>query len=108
VTRAFLPAALVAALALAGCPAAAAPPEPAPEDAPPASPEERRYDELVHALETRAAARHARAGGPDVAAIEADEIARVAEELLAEGDADLAVMLLEEALALLPEATDAS
>ncbi len=76
--------------------------EPADAAAAPAEvPLEQRCGELAAALERLAGARRAAAGADSLAVVEAEEIARVADEILAEGDAALAHDLLEEALALL-------
>ena len=61
---------------------------------------EDRYENLLETFEE--AVRIARETARDeVDLVEADEIAGIAEEIVAEGDADLAVTLLEEAIALL-------
>jgi hypothetical protein len=67
----------------------------------PGSPEV-RFDLLLPSLDAGLrAARSATAFDP-VTLIEAEETAAVAEELLAEGESEVAVQLLEQAIALLP------
>ncbi|MFN8178194.1 MAG: hypothetical protein U0167_09705 [bacterium] len=93
-----------AALALLARGALADPPPPpadAAADSAETSPGERRCDELADRLDKLAADVQAKRGDRDVALLEAREIAKVADELVAEGEADVAASLFEEALALL-------
>ncbi|HMB67906.1 MAG TPA: hypothetical protein VKU85_01300 [bacterium] len=79
---------------------------PAPEVADPApsapAAPEVRFDGLLPRLEQALSAARADTGFDPVTLIEAEETAAVAEELLQEGEAEIAVQLLEQALALLP------
>ena len=87
------------------CGTGSAPGAPGPVAAPsPAEPEapEIRFDVLLPRLETALHAARSDAGFDPVALIEAEETAAVAEELLTEGEAGIAVELLEQAIALLP------
>jgi hypothetical protein len=90
------------AMAIVALPPAAAAPgklaDPA-EAEPPASAE--RFDALLPRLETALTAARADTAFDAVALIEAEETANVAEELLEEGEAEIAVTLLEQAIALL-------
>jgi hypothetical protein len=98
--------AVLRALALVVLPAAvaAAPGKPpGPPEAEPALPEV-RFEALLPALETSLAAARADTSFDAVTLIEAEETAIVAEELLEEGEAEIAVALLERAIALLPAA----
>lgn len=79
-------------------PGAVAGPAPAEPQAP-----EVRFDLLLPRLETALAAARADTSFDAVALIEAEETATVAEELLEEGEAEVAVRLLEQAIALLPD-----
>jgi len=79
-------------------PAEVADPAPSLPDAP-----EVRFDVLLPRLESALTAARADTAFDAVALIEAEETAAVAEELLEEGEADIAVQLLEEAIALLPD-----
>lgn len=93
-----------AAFALVLSVAAAARAQGAPADsaaAPAGDPVEQHCGVLAAALERLAAERRAAAGADSLVVVEAEEIARVADEILAEGDAILARDLLTEALALL-------
>lgn len=74
---------------------------PAPAPDPRLSDAERRCDDLSDLLDRRAAELRGIAGADTLAVVEAEEIRRVADEILAEGDADLAADLFSEALALL-------
>lgn len=87
-----------------GAPSAVVPsPDPAADEpeAAGAATAEQRYEELARAFEARAAEVRAESGEENVTLLEAEEIARVADEILAEDDPDLAAALLEEALTLL-------
>ncbi len=88
---------LAAAARGAGAPADSAATAPATA----ADPVERHCGELAAALERLAAEHRAAAAADSLLVVEAEEIARVADEILAEGDAVLARDLLTEALALL-------
>jgi hypothetical protein len=66
-----------------------------------ASAAERRCDALADRFEALSAEIRSRAGDDDLTLLEAVEIVQVANELVAEGDAELAASLFEEALALL-------
>jgi hypothetical protein len=92
---------LVAALLVAGSRAAVGSESDAPDSAAADPvPDEVRCEELALRWEELAArARESREG--DLVLVESEEIARVADELRAEGDAALAATLLEEAIALL-------
>lgn len=110
------PASVAGALALLalGTPSAApaapasGPPDsasPAPADpAPVVAEAEQRCDLLLVRLEGAIAAARGSSAVDPVALIEAEETAAVAEELLEEGEAEIAVELVEQAIALLPDA----
>ena len=59
-----------------------------------------RYEELLASFEEIARAAR-QASSDEVAQLEAEEIAAIAEEIVAEGDSGLAASLLEEAIAIL-------
>jgi hypothetical protein len=88
--------AAIVAVWLLGAGSALAGPEPAP--AAPADPD--RYEEIRRSFDDalREASERAR---DEVALLEAEEIATIADVLLAEGETEIAVTLLEEALGLL-------
>jgi hypothetical protein len=73
---------------------------------PPGEPEtpEILFDLLLPGLEAALRAARAAPAFDPVQLIEAEETAAVAEELLAEGEGEVAVELLEQAIALLPAA----
>ena len=79
-------------------PAAAGPGEPAP---PAPSEDEVRFEALAETLDRAALDAYADPAVDAIVVIEAEEIGAVAEELLQEGEAALAVELLEQAIALL-------
>ena len=93
---------------LFACPLANAAPPPASDDHVPAdttvtapvATAEVRCDELARELEARLEELRARTPADDVARVEAEEIGRVADELIAEGDLEVATALFREALAL--------
>ena len=94
--------AVLAGLVLVLCLGAAAVPAAAAEPAAAADSLEEQYELLAVEL---AVARAELIGEPEadeVLLIELEELEAVAEEILIEGDAETAVLLLEEALALLP------
>ena len=84
------------------CAAGPAPPDSASWSVPvePPSPAEQRCDDLAEALRLRAAEIRA-AGADTLSVVEAEEIGRVADDLVAEGELTLAEDLLREALALI-------
>ena len=67
-------------------------------------PSEQRCDDLADALRLRAADLRGAEGADTVSVVEAEEIARVADDFVTEGDYALAEDLLREALALIAAA----